>query len=95
MRDRTPKDPAMWFLLIGVLGAVLKYLEVGFIAQWSWWIVLIPFALAVAWWAYADASGYTKRRVIEKENLRKQNRIDRQRSALGMLNSRSAQKRRK
>ena len=85
----------MLFLLIGVLGAVLKYLEVGFIAQWNWWIVLIPFALAVAWWAYADASGYTKRRVIEKENLRKQNRIDRQRSALGMLNSRSAQKRRK
>jgi len=85
----------MWFLLIGVLGAVLKYLEVGFVAQWSWWIVLIPFALAVAWWAYADASGYTKRRVIEKENLRKQERIDRQRSALGMLSSRSAQKRRK
>ena len=85
----------MLFLLIGVLGAVLKYLEVGFVAQWSWWIVLIPFALAVAWWAYADASGYTKRRVIEKENLRKQARIDRQRSALGMLSSRSAQKRRK
>lgn len=85
----------MLFLLIGVLGAVLKYLEVGFIAQWSWWIVLIPFALAVAWWAYADASGYTKRRVIEKENLRKQSRIDRQRSALGMLTSRSASKRRK
>lgn len=85
----------MLFLLVGVVGAVLKYLEVGFFAQLSWWIVLIPFALAVAWWAYADASGYTKRRVIEKENLRKQNRIDRQRSALGMLNSRSTQKRRK
>ncbi len=85
----------MLFLLIGVLGAVLKYLEVGFIAQWSWWIVLIPFALAVAWWAYADASGYTKRRVMEKEDLRKQSRIDRQRSALGMLSSRTAQKRRK
>ena len=85
----------MLFLLVGVVGAVLKYLEVGFVAQLSWWIVLIPFALAVAWWAYADASGYTKRRVIEKENLRKQSRIDRQRSALGMLNSRSAQKRRK
>jgi small Trp-rich protein len=85
----------MLFLLLGVLGAVLKYLEVGFIAQWSWWIMLIPFALAVAWWAYADASGYTKRRVMEKEDLRKQNRIDRQRSALGMLSSRPAHKRRK
>jgi small Trp-rich protein len=85
----------MLFLFLGVLGAVLKYLEVGFIAQWSWWIMLIPFALAVAWWAYADASGYTKRRVMEKEDLRKQNRIDRQRSALGMLSSRPAHKRRK
>ena len=45
--------------------------------------------LAVAWWAWADASGYTKRKVIEKENARKQERIDRQRSNLGLLSSRS------
>lgn len=84
----------MWFLVVGVLGVVLKYLEVGFVGRLNWWIVLIPFALAVAWWAYADMSGYTKRKVIEKENARKQERIDRQRSALGLLTSRSNRRRR-
>lgn len=84
----------MWFLLLGVLGVALKYLEISFVATLSWWIVLIPFALAVAWWAYADASGYTKRKVIERENLRKSERIDRQRSALGLLSSRSNRKKR-
>ncbi|RYF73837.1 MAG: TIGR04438 family Trp-rich protein [Comamonadaceae bacterium] len=84
----------MWFLMLGVLGVALKYLEIGPVATLSWWIVLIPFALAVAWWAWADASGYTKRKVVERENQRKEDRIDRQRSQLGMLNSRSNRKRR-
>jgi len=75
----------MWFLALGVAGLVLKYLEVGFVGRLSWWIVLIPFALAAAWWSYADASGYTKRRVIERENRRRQERIDRKHSRLGTL----------
>ena len=84
----------MWFLMLGLLGVALKYFEIGFVASLSWWIVLIPFALAVAWWSWADASGYTKRKVVEKENQRRQDRIDRQRSNLGMLTSRSNRKRR-
>ncbi|MEO5736177.1 MAG: TIGR04438 family Trp-rich protein [Variovorax sp.] len=84
----------MWFLMLGLLGVALKYFEVGPVAQLSWWIVLIPFGLALAWWAYADASGYTKRQVMKKEDERRQARIDRQRSQLGMLNSRSNRKRR-
>ncbi|MDM0016836.1 TIGR04438 family Trp-rich protein [Variovorax saccharolyticus] len=84
----------MWFLMLGLLGVALKYFEIGFVATLSWWIVLIPFALAVAWWSWADASGYTKRKVVEKENQRRQDRIDRQRSNLGMLTSRSNRKRR-
>ena len=75
----------MWFLGLGLLGVALKVLEVGVVATWSWWVVLMPFALAVAWWAWADASGYTKRKVVEKENARRQERIDRQRSRLGTL----------
>ena len=84
----------MWFLLLGVLAVALKYFEVGYVATLDWWIVLIPFAAAVAWWAWADSSGYTKRKVVERENLRKQERIDRQRSNLGMLSSRSNRRRR-
>lgn len=79
----------MWFLMLGVLGVLLKYFEVGFVATLSWWIVLIPFGLAMAWWAWADSSGYTKRKAMEREERRKQERIDRQRSQMGMLSSRS------
>ena len=82
----------MYFLLIGIVALVLKYLEIGPVATLSWLIVLSPFALAVVWWAWADASGYTKRKEIEKMEKRKQDRIDKQREAMGML---SAKKRKK
>jgi small Trp-rich protein len=84
----------MWFLMLGLLGVALKLLEISFVATMSWWVVLIPFGLAIAWWAWADASGYTKRKVVERENERRQDRIDRQRSNLGMLTSRSNRRRR-
>jgi small Trp-rich protein len=82
----------MYFLLIGIVALLLKYLEIGPVATLSWLIVLSPFALAVAWWAWADASGYTKRKEIEKMEKRKQDRIDKQRDAMGML---SAKKRKR
>lgn len=74
----------MWFLVLGILGVALKYFEVGPVGTWNWWIVLIPFALAVAWWAWADASGYTKRKVVEREDARRQARIDRQKANMGL-----------
>ena len=77
----------MLFLLLGLLAVALKYLEVGMVAGWSWWIVLSPFAMAIAWWAWADSSGYTKRKVVEREERRKQARIDRQRSNMGLPGS--------
>ena len=75
----------MYLLLIGILGLVLKYLEMGPVANLSWWWVFFPFALAVAWWSWADASGYTKRKEIEKMEIRKKHRIDKQRAAMGQL----------
>jgi len=84
----------MWFLLLGLLSLALKYFEVGMVAGWSWWIVLSPFALAVAWWAWADSSGYTKRKVIEREDRRKQARIDRQKSNMGLPTSNGQRPRR-
>ena len=74
----------MYFLLIGIVVLTLKYLEIGPVATLSWWIVLLPFVLAVAWWAWADASGYTKQKEIDKMAKRKQHRIDKQRDAMGM-----------
>ena len=43
-----------------------------------------PFAAAVVWWTWADWSGYTKRKAVERENARKQARIDKQREQLGL-----------
>ncbi len=75
----------MYFLLIGVLGIVLKYLEIGPVAAWDWWVVLTPFGAAVLWWWWADKSGYTEKKVMQKMDKRKQERIDKQRDAMGML----------
>ena len=74
----------MYLLGIGILLLLMKYLEVGPVAAWSWWAVLTPFGLAALWWAWADWSGYTKRRAVDKENKRKQERIDKQREQLGI-----------
>ncbi|MBK6293852.1 MAG: TIGR04438 family Trp-rich protein [Rhodoferax sp.] len=75
----------MYFLGLGVVLLVMKYLEIGPVAAWEWWVVLIPFALAVVWWAWADSSGYTKRKAMEKEDKRRQDRIDKNREAIGSL----------
>lgn len=74
----------MLFLGLGIILLALKYLEIGPVAAWEWWWVLSPFALAAAWWAWADWSGYTKRKAVEKEDARKQARIDKSREQLGM-----------
>lgn len=77
----------MYFLGLGLIFIVLKYLEVAPVAGWSWWVVLAPFLLAMAWWAWADSTGYTKRKAMQREDERKQARIDRNREAIGTLNS--------
>ena len=78
----------MLFLLMGIAGLLLKYLEISPIAELSWWMVLTPFGLAVAWWSWADASGYTKRKEIEKMEDRKEKRLAKQHEALGSLRKR-------
>ena len=82
----------MYFLLIGIVALALKYLEIGPVATWSWLIVLSPFALAVVWWWYADASGYTKKKEVEKMDKRRQDRIDKSRDAMGMLSAKRKKK---
>lgn len=74
----------MYLLGLGIVLVLFKYLEIGPTALWPWWWVLAPFAMAAAWWAWADASGYTKRRAMEKMDQRKQARIDKQKDALGL-----------
>jgi small Trp-rich protein len=67
----------MYFIVLGVVLLVMKLAEFGPVATWSWLGVLAPFALAAVWWAWADASGWTKRREMDKmEAKKRQRRID-------------------
>jgi small Trp-rich protein len=74
----------MYLVVLGVLLLVMKLAEFGPVAQWSYWVVLAPFAGAVVWWSYADASGWTKRREIDKMEERKRERRRKNLDALGL-----------
>ena len=76
----------MYLLGLGLILLILKSLGIGSVANWDWWLVMTPFALAVAWWAWADWSGYTKKKAMEREDKRRDERIERNRQALGMTN---------
>lgn len=73
----------MYLIVIGVLALALKLAEVGPVGQWSWWLVLAPFGGAALWWAWADASGWSKRRAMDKMEERKDKRRLRNMEALG------------
>lgn len=78
----------MWLLCAAALLAVLKVLahldivQVAGMADLSWWWVLGAFALTAVWFAYADASGLTRRKAMDKMAQRKQDRLNKQRDAL-------------
>ena len=74
----------MLFMVAGIVLLLLKYLEIDPVAAWAWWVVLAPFGLAFAWWSWADWSGYTKKKAVQRENDKRQARIDKSREALGL-----------
>ena len=74
----------MLFLLLGIALLTMKFLELGPVAGWSWWVVLLPFGLAVALWAFADSSGLTRRRAMDKMEQRKKERRERDLVKLGL-----------
>jgi small Trp-rich protein len=74
----------MWFVVLGVVFIGMKLGEVGFVAQWAWWWVLAPFALAVVWWAWADSTGLTKKREMDKMEAKKVERRRKNLESLGL-----------
>ena len=72
----------MYMLGLGLVLLLLKYIEWGPVALWSWWWVLSPFALAAIWWTWADATGYTKRKAMEADDKRREERRARTKEAL-------------
>lgn len=82
----------MYFLGIGLVFLVLKYLEIGPVGKWDWaeqwYLFAAPFILAAAWWAFADWSGYSKNKAMDKMEQRKQERLNKARDALGITGQR-------
>jgi len=75
---------AMWLIVLGVVLVGMKLLGVAFVAAWSWWLVLAPFALAALWWQVADLTGITQRKAMEREDKRAAERREAQFESLGM-----------
>ncbi|MEO5771903.1 MAG: TIGR04438 family Trp-rich protein [Burkholderiaceae bacterium] len=74
----------MWFVVLGVLLIAMKLADIGFVAAWSWWAVLSPFVAAAVWWAYADSSGLTKKREMDKLENKKLDRRRKNMEAMGI-----------
>jgi len=73
----------MWFIVVGVLLLLMKVAEFGPVAELSWWWVLSPFALSLVWWEFADKTGYTQRKAMDRLDERKEARRQEAMTKLG------------
>ena len=76
----------MLFIVLGVLGILLKMAELGPFATLSWLWVLSPFPLALLWWFWSDKSGRTERLAMERLNARQAARRQKALDATGQGN---------
>ena len=80
----------MLFVIIGVLLILTNLVGIGPTAAWNWeftgdlWKFVLPFVLATVWWIWSDASGFTKRRAMNRDAERKRDRLDRNIDAMGL-----------
>lgn len=87
----------MWFVVIGVAVLLLKHFGVPPVGglDWAddWWLLLSPFALAVAWWTWADKTGWTSRKAMERADQLKEERRQKHMDEMGLsVRSRSRKK---
>jgi small Trp-rich protein len=58
----------MPFVWIGLIFVILKLMEIGPVAQWSWWWVLAPLCVAFAWFEGLEKLlGFDKRKLEHDE----------------------------
>ena len=80
----------MWLLGLALILAGCKLLhqqmmlDLPWTDEMSWWWVVGVFALTAAWWAWADFSGYTRRRAEDRMAVRQKERREKTKSALGL-----------
>ena len=78
----------MWLLSAATLFALLKVLafldwvDVAGVSALSWWWVVGGFAASAAWFAYADRSGLTSRKAMQRIERHKKERLEKQKALL-------------
>lgn len=78
----------MAFVILGLVFLLMKVAEFGPVARWEWWWVLSPFVGAVLWWAWADKSGYTQKKAMDRMDEIKEARRQRAMDATGQVDPR-------
>lgn len=74
----------MAFVILGLILLALKLLAIAPVAAWSWWWILLPFALAFAWWEVIDPMfNISKKRAMNDMAQRQNNRRQKYRENLG------------
>jgi small Trp-rich protein len=82
----------MLLIVLGVLLVLLKVADISAVAQWSWWWVLSPFPLAAVWWAWADTTGLTKKREMDKMEAKKAERRRKNLENLGLYDPKASKR---
>lgn len=72
----------MYLLLAAIAATLLKFYEVGPFSTISWWWILGLYAATAIWWQVADATGWSRRKAMEREQRIKDERLERQRKQL-------------
>lgn len=78
----------MPMVIVGVLLLIAHLADFGPFGTWPWWAIALPFVVAMVWWSFADNSGWTQRRVMDKMERKKADRREKALDALGLNNRR-------
>lgn len=71
----------MPILIIGILLALLKYLEIGPFVKLSWWWVILPFVLVAIWWeVFVPMLGLDKKKEHAEFEAEKKRRMEKNKS---------------
>jgi len=81
----------MPLVVIGVLLLLGWWLDIGPLGRTPWWGLCLPFLGAVLWWEFADSTGWTQRRAIDRMEKRKVDRREKAMDALGLSRRRERQ----
>ena len=79
----------MGLVIVGVVLLALKLLGLSPVAGWSWWWVLLPFALAALYWQIADSAGWTQRAAMRRVDDKVKRRRNERLAVLGMRSNRA------